>query len=69
MSSKYRLYDYVIIGHPADGDEDSSPELLNRDIAGMFAKSEKEVVMKASRDIPDEWLDKLDRVEIAVRPF
>ena len=39
------------------------------DVKRVLANSEKEAQMLAARDIPDEFTDKLDRVEIALRPF
>ncbi len=40
-----------------------------KDITNVVARDEKEVLMIAAREIPAEYLDKLDRVEIALRPF
>jgi hypothetical protein len=35
----------------------------------VLAKSDKEVAMRAAREIPETHLDKLDQVEVCVRPF
>lgn len=35
----------------------------------VLAKSDKEVAMRAAREIPDAYLDKLERIEVCVRPF
>lgn len=43
-----------------------------RIIAGpetILAKDEREATMKAARSIPEDFVDKLDEVELAVRPF
>ena len=39
------------------------------DVTQVLAFSDKEALMLATRAIPEEYADKLDQVEIAVRPF
>ena len=35
----------------------------------MLAKDEREVLIRSAQNIPSTYSDKLDQVEIAVRPF
>jgi hypothetical protein len=35
----------------------------------ILAKDEKEAMLKAARALPEDYVDKLDQVEICVRPF
>lgn len=35
----------------------------------ILAKDEKQAAMLAARSIPEDYIDKLDQVEIACRPF
>lgn len=67
---KHKIFEYAIVGHPSETEikDGKNTEMLveptrvlTADIAGAN--------IIASRKIPDTWLDKLDRVEIAVRPF
>jgi hypothetical protein len=68
------LFEYAIVYHPrrvkdAAGNEvETADELLVKPTY-ILAKSDKEVAMRAAREIPSEHLDHLDRIEVCVRPF
>jgi hypothetical protein len=70
-----KLFEYAILHHPkvtkdAMGNETQGPDkLLNGELKHVLAASDKEVAMRAAREIPDSYLDKLEEVEICVRPF
>jgi hypothetical protein len=65
-----RLFEFAIILHPTEdqANEGVSSKLL---VAPKFvlAKDQAAATLLAAREIPDDCLDKLDRVEVAVRPF
>lgn len=68
------VYEYCILFHPRvrkdkEGEEIVEKSKLIKDIERIVAASPQEVSIIASRAIPDEYLDKLDEVEIIVRPF
>ncbi len=65
-----KLYEFVALYHPKKkkGEEKQKSELIV-DIQRVLADSEDEVKILAARAIPEEYADKLDRVELAVRPF
>lgn len=69
-----KLYEYAVIYTPLqtkeqnDRGERPKSELIV-DVKRVLSNSEKEAMMLAARDIPGEFTDKLDRVEIALRPF
>lgn len=69
-----KLYEYAIIYRPTttkeqqDKGEKAQPVLL-MDVTRILANSEQEAQMIAARAIPETHIDKLDRVEIALRPF
>ena len=65
-----RLFEYAVIYDPSEaavkkGDE---PKLIV-DVTRVLADSAEHVNIIASRAIPEEYLTKLDQVEIAVHPF
>lgn len=69
-----KLYEYAVIYNPAPtkdqverGDKPKSELIV--DVKRVLSNSDKEAMMLAARDIPDAYTDKLDRVEIALRPF
>lgn len=69
-----KLYEYVVLYHPkvvkdAMGNETQGPDLIVVDVQHVLAKSDTEVAMKAARAIPEEYVGKLEDVEIVVRPF
>jgi hypothetical protein len=39
------------------------------DVTRVLSNNDKEASMMAARAIPESYTDKLDRVEIALRPF
>lgn len=69
-----KLFEFAIIYNPLptkdqnDRGEKPKSELLV-DVKRIMANNEKEAGMMAAREIPDTHTDKLDRVEIALRPF
>ena len=49
--------------------ETQGPDVIVRTPEYVLAKDDKEVAIRAARAIPETYLDKLDQVEILVRPF
>ena len=69
-----KLYEYCILHHPkvvkdASGNETQGPDTILTGITAVLANSDKEVAMRAAREIPEAYLSKLEEVEISVRPF
>jgi hypothetical protein len=73
-----KLFEYAILYHPIATKEDRDkgvkrPSVLiavnGQDIAHVLAEDEKEVGIRAARQIPDEYLDRLQQIEVAIRPF
>jgi hypothetical protein len=69
-----KLFEYAVIYNPAptkdqqERGEKPKSELIV-DVTRVLSNNEKEAMMLAAREIPEEYTDKLDRVEIALRPF
>ena len=69
-----KLYEFAVIYNPLstkeqqDRGEKPKSELIV-DVTRTLANDEKEAMMLAARAIPEKYTDKLDRVEIALRPF
>ena len=69
--SKSKLFQYAIIWHPTKKqieDDGAKPKLV-KELSIILASDEKSVLMSAAMDIPAEYKDQLDQVEIVVRPF
>lgn len=69
-----KLYEYAVLFHPRptkkDRDEgaETSSTLITAPTA-ILAKDEKVAALVAARSIPDKYSQKLDQVEIIIRPF
>lgn len=69
-----KLFQFAVIYNPKTtkdpaGNETQGPPVLLVPITDVLATGEKEVAMRAARMIPEQYLDKLDLVEVCVRPF
>lgn len=65
-----RLFEYAILYHPKPTDENENPKsVLVTPPETVLAADEKEVGIRAARALTDEYMDKLEDMEIVVRPF
>lgn len=67
---RFNLFQYAIVLQPKFKDDEIVEEgeiILKPQYT--LAESEREVTIRAAREIPEEYMAKLDRVEVAVRPF
>jgi hypothetical protein len=69
--AKGRLFEYAVIHHPkpAKKDEEAPASKLIVDVTRVLCTDEKAAAMRAARAIPTEYAEKLEEVDIAVRPF
>ena len=65
-----KLFQYAVILHPSDDEvsEGKGSELVV-ELKTVLAMDDKQAAVLAGRDIPEQHLDKLNRLEVAVRPF
>ena len=68
---KSKLFQYAIIWHPTEKQvkDDGAKSKLIKEISIILATDDKSVLMSAAMDIPADYKDQLDQVEIVVRPF
>lgn len=72
--TKQKLFEYAVLYHPKptkeqrEADESPRSEVIVP-IKAILAFDEREVGMRASRELPDSYADKFDCVEIVVRPL
>ncbi len=69
--SKKRLFQYAVLFHKVTKDKDGKITDTHMVIEPkyMLAASEKEVLFKVTREIPEEYIANPDDVEIIVRNF
>ncbi len=72
--AKGKLYEYAVIHHPkakkdVAGNEEPVKSKIVTDVTRVLATSDQEVSILAARTIPEEYLDKIEQIEIVVRPF
>jgi len=66
-----KLFEYAVLYHPRkkEKDADEKRSVLITSPTTLLASDEKEVAILAARNIPEQYIDKLEDVEIVVRPF
>lgn len=72
--TKDTLFEYAIVFHgkPTKDEADRNVRVRSRLLAGpkpILARDEAEVRLLAGREIPEEYLDRIDQVEVLVVPF
>ena len=72
--AKGKLFEYAVLHHPkpkkdAAGNEEIAKSSILTDVTRVLAGTPDEVSILAARSIPDNYMDKLDEVDIVVRPF
>lgn len=68
--AKSKLFQYVILFHPNEKEEkEGQKSKIVKELTTILEKDEKTVSIKASREIPEEYLDKLDQVEVVIVNF
>jgi hypothetical protein len=67
---KKRLFEYVVLWHPneAQTKEGKQTEIIVSK-QEVLAVDDKTAAISANRQIPEEYIDSLDQVEVIVRPF
>ena len=68
--SKARVFEYVVVYHPDEAAKkkgDKARVVVEKQT--VLAMRDQEVAIIAARTIPEDLLDKLEDVEIIVRPF
>jgi hypothetical protein len=68
---KSQLFQYAIIWHPTEkqSKDDSLKSKVLVDPKMILAESQSSALMAASMEIPTEYKDQLDQIEILMRPF
>jgi hypothetical protein len=74
MAAKGKLYEYAVLHHPkakrdVAGNEEPVKSKIITDVTRVLAVTPEEVSIVAARTIPEEFLDRIDQIEIVVRPF
>ena len=65
-----KLFEYVVLFHPkSKKDEETKKSVLLVDVTRVLAESDREVAMRAAREVPGEYMDRLNDVEVIVRGF
>ena len=69
-----RLFEYAVLFHPKPTKEqfersETPKTVIVTNVTTVLAGSEAEVSILAARQIPEMYLDKLEDIDINVRPF
>ena len=70
MESKVKLYQYAAICHPTKEEEKKGEKAkVIVEPTTVLAKNEQVAGMMIVRQIPEEFADKLEQIDIVIRPF
>lgn len=65
-----KLFEYVAILHPTEDEKKAGVKSsLIVPITPALAKDAEQATLLAARAIPPEYIDRLEQIEVAVRPF
>lgn len=73
--AKGKLFEYAVLYHPREKKDaagnpiEQKRSIIVTDLTRVLAVSDKEVGMLAAKAIPAAYDDKLEDVEIIIRPF
>lgn len=72
--TRQKLFEYAVLYHPKPTKDQREADETPKSVVlvtpqTVIAFDDKEVGMIASRAIPDDYADKLDLVEVVIRPF
>ncbi len=67
---KSKLFTYALIWHPTDEEaKNGKKSVIIKDPTHFLAKDEKTASLQVAMEIPAEYKDKLDQVEIVLSSF
>jgi hypothetical protein len=67
---KQQLFQYAVIWHPTkEQHEAGKKSKLLVEPKTILSQSKDSAFVLASREIPEQYLDELDQVEVVLRPF
>lgn len=67
-----KLFQYAVLFHKHEKQEQKTvyvETLILIEPKTLLAKDDKEVAFKATREIPEQYADQSENIEIIVRPF
>jgi hypothetical protein len=72
--SRGQLFEFAVLYHPKPTKDDvesgNHPKsIMITEVQRVLAGSQDEVAMLAARSVPEAYIDKLENVEVVVRPF
>jgi len=70
MNGKLQLFEYAVIFHPTEKEEKKGKKSeVVIDVKRKLAVTQHVATMQIIKEIPKEYDDKLEQLEIAIRPF
>lgn len=68
---KAKLFEYAVLWHPTEKQikDDGKKTILLAGPKTILAKDDKAAGMSAVMEIPQDYKEQLDQIEIAIRPF
>jgi hypothetical protein len=73
--AKGKLFECAVLYHPLPKTDDKGnvveqkSEMVSAGVKTVLASSEQQAGMIMARAIPEEFVEKLDQIEVLIRPF
>lgn len=68
--NKQKLFQYAVIWNPTESQEkDGKKAKLLVEPTNILAKDQASLATRVAMEIPKEYIDQLDQVDIVIRPF
>ena len=65
-----KLFQYAILYHPLPKEKETGAQSkIVKEITTIIAHDLNAATLIAARSIPEDYTDKMERIEVAVRPF
>jgi hypothetical protein len=65
-----KLYEFAILYHPtAEQRKKGQKDEIVVKPTTILAQDERTATLTAAREIPEKYMDQLDQIEVAIRPF
>ena len=65
-----KLFQFAVLLHPSEEEKKAGKQSqIIVEVRTVLAQDQNAAVIQAARQIPEEYMDRLSRLEVAVRPF
>ena len=69
-TTRSKIFQYAVIWHPTEAEsKEGLVSKLILDVQNVLGVDKDSILMGAAMEIPSEYKNKLDQIEVVIRPF